>query len=312
MRLKLNATSNINAQMNDVANLMDVVLEGKYRLDSVIGKGSFGVVFAARNTITSEPVAIKIEDSDSKVLKNEAKMMKLLEEDNGFPRLRSYGKYQEVNYLVMDRLGESLEELRTRCGGKLSLKSVLMFGLVALTRLESLHARGIVHRDIKPDNFLIGGRSEGDAKIHLIDFGLSRRYIDSRERHIDEEGGRKLTGTVRYASVHIHAGTTPSRRDDLESLGYVMIYLLNGGLPWQSITAEDKEARNSAVGIAKIAQPIHDLFPRVPMEFWIWTLYCRTLAFDEDPDYKYLRGLMSNLFRHHGFSMDSLYDWCEE
>ena len=143
----------------------------------------------------------------------------------------------------------------------------------------------------------------------MIDFGLARRYLDEHGEHIPAKTGRKLTGTVRYASVNVHGGNTPSRRDDLESLGYVILYLINGCLPWQDVRSDSKEERNLQIGAIKSQESVYTMFPDVPGEMGVWIEYFRSLEFDEDPDYKYLRGLLSNLFKHHGFEVDGLYDW---
>jgi len=286
-----------------------LIIEGKYRLEGLIGKGSFGAVFEAKNIVTGEAVAVKLDSKDSAVLRNEARVYKLLSEITGLPKLRAYGRHDGTTYLVLDRLGPSIEDLRYQCGSKFSLKSCIMFGISALTRLEKVHDCGVIHRDIKPDNFLIGNGADGKRIIHMIDFGLARRYLDEHGEHIPVKSGRKLTGTVRYASINVHEGHTPSRRDDLESLGYVILYLMEGSLPWQEIKNGSKEARNLEIGAMKSSDKVYNLFPDAPGEMGIWIDYCRSLEFDEDPDYKYLRGLLTNLFKHHGFEMDGLYDW---
>jgi len=284
-----------------------LVVEGKYKVERKLGEGSFGKIFAGVNSNTGESVAIKIEKtSESSVLRNEAKMYKLLESCQGIPRLRSYGVEGKFNYMVMDLLGESLESVRAQCGGRISLKSVLALGMQMLKRIEAVHSLGIVHRDIKPENFLL--KPDGTV-LHLIDFGLARRYVNNRDEHIQADTGRKLTGTARYASLNVHTGITPSRRDDLESIGYVMLYLLSGELPWQSVRAPNKDARYRAIGAYKRDHSLWDLFAGYPGEFIVYLNYCRSLQFDEDPDYNYLRNLFGNLYKHHGFPADNLYDW---
>ena len=287
---------------------MSLVVEGKYRITSKLGEGSFGKIFKGENTNTGEEIAIKIEkSSESSLLKTEAKIYKLLENTTGIPSLRSYGCEGKFNYMVMDLLGKSLEEMRQDCGGKLSLKSVLAIGIQLLKRIETIHNEGIIHRDIKPDNFLI---KEDTNMVYMIDFGLARRYITKKDQHIGLSQGRKLTGTARYASVNVHMGMTPSRRDDLESIAYVLLYLLNGKLPWQAIKCSDKEKRYEAIGQEKLNVAPWTHFETSPGEFILFLKYCRGLDFDEDPDYNYLRNLLVNLFKHHGFEADNLYDWC--
>ena len=288
---------------------MTLVVEGKYRILSKIGEGSFGKIFQGVNSYTDEIVAIKIEkSSESSLLKNEAKIYKLLEDNPGIPKLRSFGKEGVFNYMVMDLLGKSLEDCRVDCGGTLSLKTVLGLGVQMLRRIETIHENGIIHRDIKPDNFLI---KDGSNLVNVIDFGLARRYTDKNGNHIKEESGRKLTGTARYASLNVHRGFTPSRRDDLESIGYVLLYLLLGKLPWQSIKCNDKEKRYMLIGENKSSLSPWEHFPNVPCEFILYIIYCRKLEHDEDPDYDYLRNILINLYKHHGYPADNIYDWDE-
>jgi len=288
---------------------MTLVVEGKYRILSKIGEGSFGKIFQGINSHTDEIVAIKIEkSSESSLLKNEAKIYKLLEDNPGIPKLRSFGKEGVFNYMVMDLLGKSLEDCRVDCGGTLSLKTVLGLGVQMLRRIETIHENGIIHRDIKPDNFLI---KDGSNLVNVIDFGLARRYTDKNGNHIKEESGRKLTGTARYASLNVHRGFTPSRRDDLESIGYVLLYLLLGKLPWQSIKCNDKEKRYMMIGENKSSLSPWEHFPNVPCEFILYIIYCRKLEHDEDPDYDYLRNILINLYKHHGYPADNIYDWDE-
>lgn len=286
---------------------MTLIVEGKYRILSKIGEGSFGKIFSGVNANNNKKVAIKIEkSSESSLLKNEAKLYKLLEDCTGIPNLRSFGQEGIFNYMVIDLLGDSLEDLRSKCSGCFSLKTVISIGLQVLRRLESVHGLGVIHRDIKPDNFLIDPKTN---LVYLIDFGLARRYLDCNNKHFKQDYGRKLTGTVRYASVNVHQGLTPSRRDDLESIGYVMLYLLNGKLPWQSIKCSDKEERYKLIGQHKLNTSNWECFSESPDEFIVYLNYCRRLEFDEDPDYEYLRNILINLYKQQGYTVDQKYDW---
>ena len=243
---------------------MTLVVEGKYRISSKIGEGSFGKIFQGVNSFTDETVAIKIEkSSESSLLKKKQRYINYWRSAR-YTKAKIFRKEGVFNYMVMDLLGKSLEDCRSECGGSLSLKTVLGVGIQMLRRIEAVHDNGIIHRDIKPDNFLI--KSDNNM-VNLIDFGLARRYIDRSGSHIRQDTGRKLSGTARYASINVHLGLTPSRRDDLESIGYVLIYLLKGKLPWQSVKCSDKEKRYTMIGQVKASASPWDHFPDVPGEF---------------------------------------------
>jgi len=279
-----------------------LVVEGKYRVSAKVGEGSFGKIYSGINSNTGEAIAIKIEKiSEHSILKHEAKIYKLLEGCHGIPKLRSFGQEGVFNYMVIDLLDDSLEEMRTTNGGSLSLKTVLMLGIQMLYRIETIHSLGIIHRDIKPANFLMKNTNE----LYLIDFGLARRYLEEDGAHIKQETSRKLTGTARYASVNVHNGSTPSRRDDLEAIGYTLLYLLNGKLPWQNIKSDDKTTRYKMIGEEKTSKALWDHFKDSSIEFILYIDYCRKLQFDETPDYSYLRNMFENLFKLHGFVNDN-------
>lgn len=284
---------------------MSLIVAKKYKIISKLGEGSFGKIFSGVNINTDEEVAVKIEKLDEhSLLKNEASVYKLLENISGIPRLRSYGTEGKFNYMVIDLLDKSLEDMRITCGNTLSLKTVLVLGIQMLKRIECVHLEGIIHRDIKPDNFLI---KNNNNQIYLIDFGLSKRYLDSFDKHIKINTGRKLMGTARYASINVHNGITPSRRDDIESIGYVLLYLLIGYLPWQSIKADTREKRYKLIGKIKKETDLWNISKDIPGELIIFINYCRNLSFSEKPNYNYLKNLLGNLFKLHGFTADIIY-----
>lgn len=282
---------------------MTVIIDGKYKILKKIGEGSFGKIFTGINNNTKEEVAIKIEqDSNSSVLKNEARMYTALREIDGIPNIRAWGKEGKFNYLVLDHLGKSLEEIKNNSSGKLCLKAVLLMGLQMITRLEAIHGYGIIHRDIKPDNFLIG--NDNKNVLYLIDFGLSKTYI-KKGRHVPIERNRNITGTARYVSINVHKGILPSRRDDMESIGYILLYLLNGDLPWQGLQVK-KQEKNKLIGDIKNNIKLWELYSdTIPGEIILFIEYCKALQYDEEPDYQYLKNILNNLFLHKGFKYDN-------
>ncbi|KAK6249065.1 hypothetical protein QUC31_020630 [Theobroma cacao] len=172
-----------------------------------------------------------------------------------------------------------------------------------------MHAKGFLHRDIKPDNFLMGlGRKAN--QVYIIDFGLAKRYRDpTTNRHIPYRENKNLTGTARYASCNTHLGIEQSRRDDLESLGYVLLYFLRGSLPWQGLKAATKKQKYDKICEKKLSTPIEVLCKSHPVEFASYFHYCHSLTFDQRPDYGFLKRLFQDLFAREGYEFDYIFDW---
>ncbi|XP_023645629.1 casein kinase 1-like protein 9 [Capsella rubella] len=290
---------------------MDLVIGGKFKLGRKIGSGSFGELYLGVNVQTGEEVAVKLESVKTKhpQLHYESKLYTLLQGGTGVPNLKWYGVEGEYNVMVIDLLGPSLEDLFNYCNRKLSLKTVLMLADQLINRVEFVHTRGFLHRDIKPDNFLMGlGRKAN--QVYIIDFGLGKKYRDLQtHRHIPYRENKNLTGTARYASVNTHLGVEQSRRDDLESLGYVLMYFLKGSLPWQGLKAGTKKQKYDRISEKKVATPIEVLCKNQPSEFVSYFRYCRSLRFDDKPDYSYLKRLFRDLFIREGYQFDYVFDW---
>jgi len=277
-----------------------VIANGNYQVTKKLGSGSYSDVYACFDTRSGERVAAKFEwinaEKTGKLLA-EAEMCKIFAErlpmgprKSCVPFVRWVGTQGEFNIMVMDVLGPSIEDLLEKCGGSFSLRTVLMLGEQMVTLLEYVHARGILHRDIKPNNFLIG-LGENRNKIYIVDFGLSRRYIDSNGKHIPWVKKKGFTGTVRYITKNLHDGNEPSRRDDLGSVGYVLMYTLLGRLPWQGISAKSKKTKQRRIGARKLKVPHEKLCRGFPPELQRYLEYCDALQYDETPDYDFLRSL---------------------
>ncbi|KAL6877495.1 hypothetical protein ACP4OV_012710 [Aristida adscensionis] len=303
---------------------MDRIVGSKYKLGRKIGSGSFGEIYLATHVDTYEIVAVKIESSKTNhpQLLYEAKLYNALQGGTGIANIKWCGIDGDENILVIDLLGPSLEDLFVYCGRRFSLKTVLMLAdqmqtldslasglIIHITRIEFMHSKGFLHRDIKPDNFLMGlGRKAN--QVYIIDFGLAKRYRDSNtNRHIPYRENKNLTGTARYASRNTHLGIEQSRRDDLESIGYVLLYFLRGSLPWQGLKAATKKQKYDKISEKKLSTPIEALCKSHPVEFSSYFNYCHSLTFDQRPDYSFLRRLFRDLFDREGYQFDYVYDW---
>uniref|UniRef100_A0A672JX66 non-specific serine/threonine protein kinase n=1 Tax=Sinocyclocheilus grahami TaxID=75366 RepID=A0A672JX66_SINGR len=290
---------------------MELRVGSKYRLGRKIGSGSFGDIYLGANITSGEEVAIKLESVKTKhpQLHIESKFYKMMQGGVGIPSIKWCGAEGDYNVMVMELLGPSLEDLFNFCSRKFTLKTVLLLADQMISRIEYIHSKNFIHRDIKPDNFLMGLGKKGNL-VYIIDFGLAKKYRDARtHQHIPYRENKNLTGTARYASINTHLGIEQSRRDDLESLGYVLMYFNLGSLPWQGLKAATKRQKYERISEKKMSTPIEVLCKGYPSEFSTYMNFCRSLRFDDKPDYSYLRQLFRNLFHRQGFSYDYVFDW---
>ena len=212
----------------------------------------------------------------------------------------------------MELLGKSLEDIFQAQQKKFTLKTVAMIGIQMLDRLEFIHSKNIIHRDIKPDNFVLGLDNKSHI-IYILDFGLSKKFRSSRtHQHIKFSVNKKLTGTARYASINALKGCEQSRRDDLEAIGYVLLYFLRGSLPWQGLHVNKGEDRYKKILQKKKGTSAEDLCKGFPNEFVEYVNYTRNLEFEADPDYKFLRGLLTTVLEKQNSQFDFYYDWLTE
>ncbi len=296
-----------NSESEDDTNIMNKTFFNKYRCVKKLGEGSFGSIYKAE--YNGDYFALKFESikKGHYLLENEAIIMNYLKGPN-IPYIKLYKSTSDYNILVMQLLGKSLESLFEE-KKKFSLKTVCMIGFQFITVLEYIHNRHILHRDIKPDNFVMG-LNNLSQNVYLIDFGLAKKYRSSKTlQQIPLVNRKKLTGTARYASINALKGYEHSRRDDLEAAGYVLIYLLKGRLPWQGIAAKNKEERYRKILLKKMEVSVKDLCENLPEEFNKYISYTRKMDYLEEPKYDFLKDLFISMLKKKHHKFDYVYDW---
>ena len=316
------------------AMIKDLIAES-FVLLHIIGKGSFGQIYLSYDLRENLPVSVKKEEKKpgkTPQLKTETKIYQTLlniqtddisgvkpvgcDDVVGVPKFYGAGELPDCYYMIIDFLGPNLIELFNYCGcKKFTISTVCLIALQVLNRIENLHKHHYLHRDIKPENFLIGIHEKSNV-IYLIDFGLSKRYKNLKtHQHIPYREGRALTGTARYVSINTHMGIEQSRRDDLESIGYMLIFFLKGVLPWQGL--KNGNEKYTRIMEKKLQIPTEILCYGLPDEITYYLKYCKSLRFEDRPDYDYLRGLFIKLLGTcnsvYGLTKEMLkFDWCFE
>ena len=290
--------------------LTNKIIFKKYKILKIIGRGSFGSVYKGKNIITNEPVAIKVEEvsPSSNVLENEAYILFYLK-NYGIPELKSFGIYKRYKMLVQTLLGDNMENIFSNDIKHKTIKDICMIAIQLIDRLEFIHSKYIIHRDLKPENIMIDLKTK--SIVYLIDFGMAKKYRSGKtKKHIKFSIPYRLTGTARYCSVNALRGTEQSRRDDLESAGYVLIYLAQSKfLPWMGLNIIDKLERYRAIYQIKKRIKPEELCKALPSEFCDYITYVKKLNFEQDPDYNYLRGLFINILKTNHCQNDLKFSW---
>ena len=310
------------------------ILNGIYRIIKMVGCGAFGEIHLAYDVNMKALRAIKFEMANHKnpQLKHEYSVLEQLNKHDlnnnsqptnvvgsdtftGVPKVYYFDRLEhKYNFMVMEFLGPSLGDLFQLKERNFGLETVLMLTIQILTRIEYIHEKGFLHRDIKPENFVIG-LNEKSNMVYLIDYGLSKRYKDKNSgQHIPYRENKQLVGTVRYASINAHLGIEQSRRDDLEGIGYVLVYFYLGRLPWQNKTDKGKPLTQK-ITEKKLTTPPELLCKKMPREFSYYFHYCKNLKFEDRPDYNSLKcmfaELLSSRMKIHNIK-ELVYDWFDE
>ncbi|TPX57233.1 hypothetical protein SpCBS45565_g08250 [Spizellomyces sp. 'palustris'] len=317
------------------------IVGGHFKVGKKIGEGSFGIIYEGVNLKTNTPVAIKFEPrkAETPQLRDEYRTYKILSGCAGIPSCYYFGQEGLHSVLVIDLLGPSLEDVFDLCGRKFSVKTVCMLAKRMIRLVQVVHEHNLVYRDIKPDNFLIGRIPRYNEKVttdpesadpysivenhslespspasqvYLVDFGMVKQYRDPRTGvHIPFREKKSLSGTARYMSIHTHLGREQGRRDDMEALGHVFFYLLNGHLPWQGLKATSNRQKYERIGEVKQAVRIDDLGRPNPEEFCFYLEYARSMAFDEEPNYDGACEMIDQVMKKNNLVDDGVFDWME-
>jgi casein kinase I family protein HRR25 len=274
-----------------------------------LGEGSFGAIYAARSEHSLYAIKLENKIKGQNLLENEAYIMSYLH-GKRIPFIKSFGYSGEFNVLVMELMGKSLENIFDNLPiKKMTVNCVGKLGLQMIEILEYIHNKHIIHRDIKPDNFVMG-RGEKSKYLYLLDFGLAKKYRSSTTlKHYPMIKKKNLTGTARYASINALNGLTQSRRDDLEAVGYVLLYFLRGKLPWQGLHVKNKEDRYHRIMEIKMETTPNNLCKGFPKEFEEYVDYTRNLEYEQDPDYDYLKNLFYSILKEDKNNSENIYDW---
>lgn len=288
----------------------NTLIANTYLVKDKIGEGSFGSIFVVENAKTKRQYALKQEKSlINPQLPYEAKLYDLFNGGVCIPRVHWVGVEKKSNMMVMDLLGKSIESLFNKCQRRLSLKTVLMLADQMISCLEFIHKKNFIHRDVKPENFVMGVKDKKN-QVYIIDYGLAKRFQDPQTReHIPKTNRKSMTGTARYASVNALQGIEQSRRDDMESLGYIFVYLLKGSLPWMNLKCKNNESKCNMIERVKSNTTLEVLCSDLPFEFLKYFQIVKHLGFSDEPPYAEMRKLFRRLFRKQKYTYDFKYDW---
>lgn len=290
---------------------LNSIIFKKYLIISKIDQGSFGSIYLSKNIITNENVAIKVENRkiSNPLLEREAYILFYLK-GPGLPEIKSFGKTKDLYILIQTLLGPSLSNLLDKHSIKFTVKDICLLSIQMLERLEHVHSKNFIHRDIKPQNFLMGIKDP--QMLYLIDFGLAKKYRSKKGKHIKYSICNSITGTPRYCSISAIKGVEQSRRDDLESLFYVIMYFFRGNLPWQNLKIKSREARFNKINEIKKNISYKQLCQNLPKELYELGIYIKNLKFEEDPDYFFMKKCFYSILENINTQNDNMFSWLDK
>lgn len=299
----------------------ETILHDRFKLLKPLGKGKFSFVYKALDLQTKNEVAVKMQKKNimfqsKSILYNENTILLKLKNLEGVPINKLFIEGKDQDLLILPLYEETLRDLHNRLGS-INLKSVLILALELVDILENVHSKNIIHLDLKPENIMVGSNDSTFLKqIFLIDYGLSKLYIDEiTQKHITMENKSLFEGTLSYSSLNCHMGLSLSRRDDLESLGYILIEMLKGSLPWQHIHEVNIEERFNIVKKMKEEMKIEKLCKGIPKGFCDYFKYVKNMKFEEKPDYNYLKEIFHVIMREYRYidiDRTKIYEWIQK
>ena len=283
------------------------VVNERYEVIDKIGEGSFGSVYVVRDAQQDGEtlLAMKVEKkchTRRTMLQYEHRVYSMLHPSDRLCRVYAYTTNELQNIMVMELLGDSLEARFLKCNRKIKHTTALWLMRQIVECIQAVHSKFFVHRDIKPHNFVV---SDSPPYVKIIDFGLAKQYRTRNLEHMECKRDKKITGTVRYTSINVHRGIEPSRRDDLESAVYILVYLINGRLPWQGIVADSKEAKYKQIGQVKMGQTSETLCAGCPHDVCVLYNYIKGIGFAAKPDYAYITTVLDAFLERENFADDT-------
>ena len=280
----------------------------KYLILSKIDEGSFGSIYLSKNILSNEQYAVKIENRKiaNPLLEGEAFILFYLK-GPGLPEVKTFGKTKNLNILIQTLLGPSLSSLSERYLINFTIKDICLLSIQMIERLEYIHSKRFIHRDIKPQNFLMGVKDP--ETVYLIDFGLAKKFMSKKGKHIKFNINNNITGTPRYCSINALRGAEQSRRDDLESLFYVIMYFFRGNLPWQNLKIKSRQQRFNKINEIKKNYDYKLLCKNLPRELYNLGIYIKHLKFEETPNYVFIKKCFNSILENIYEKNDNKFSW---